>query len=78
MPDENITTPNTSDRKINPELSYFGTKTRIEFKRSCLKLDKITYTHGKIVTIYVVYETSRNYNLAVIQHQKTVYFEQLV
>ena len=62
MPDGNIT--NTSDRKINPELSYFCTKTRTEFKRSCLKLDKITYPHGKIVTIYVVYETSKNYNIS--------------
>ena len=38
------------------ELNYYRTKTRVEFNESCLKQDKITYTHGKIVNIYVVYE----------------------
>ena len=39
--DENITAPNTSDYKLNQELSYYGTKTRVEFKGSCLKQDKL-------------------------------------
>ena len=26
--------------------------------------DKITYTHGKIINIYIVYEISRGYNLS--------------
>ena len=34
------------------------------FSRSCLKQDKITYSHGKIVSIYVLYEKSRNYNIS--------------
>ena len=29
----------------------FGTKTRVEFNGSCLRQDKITYTHGKIIKI---------------------------
>ena len=33
-----------------------GTKIRVRFSGSCLKQDKITYTHGKIVNIYIVYE----------------------
>ena len=45
LPDENITAPTTSDYSINPQLSYLGNKTRVEFKGSCLELDKITYTH---------------------------------
>ena len=32
LSDENITAPTTSDNKLNPQLSYFGTKTRVEFK----------------------------------------------
>ena len=34
------------------------------FSISCLKQDKITYSHGKIVSIYVLYEKSRNYNIS--------------
>ena len=61
--DENITSPVTNYYKLNPKLSYFGTKTRVEFKRSCLKQDRITYDHGKIVNTYIVYEISKNYNI---------------
>ena len=36
--------------------SYFGTKTRVEFKDSYSKQDKIAYTHGKMV-IKITVET---------------------
>ena len=35
--DENVTASTTSDYKLNPELRYFGTKTKVEFNGSCLK-----------------------------------------
>ena len=60
--DENITAPTTSDYSLNPQLSYYGTNTREEFKGSCLKQDKITYNHGKVVNNYIVYEISNNNN----------------
>ena len=56
LSDENITTPTASDHSLNPQLSYLGTKTWVEIKGSCLKEDKTTYTHIKIVNIYIVYE----------------------
>ena len=62
--DENITTPTTSHCILNPQLSYLGTKTRVEFKGSCLKQNKITYDHGKIVNIYIVYEIGKNFNMS--------------
>ena len=37
-------------------LSYFDNKTGVIFDGSCLKQDKITFTHGKTVNIYIVYE----------------------
>ena len=43
-------------------LSFFGTKSRVEFNGSCLKLDKITYVNGKVLKIYIVYEESRKFN----------------
>ena len=39
-------------------------KTRGEFSGSCLKQDKITYTHGKLVNIYIVYGTSKSINIS--------------
>ena len=32
------------------------TKTRVKFVGSCLKQPKISYTHGKVVNIYIAYE----------------------
>ena len=37
-------------------MSYYGTKTRVKFTGSCLKQPKISYTHGTIVNIYIIYE----------------------
>ena len=48
--------------KLNPQFSYFHTKTRAEFRGSCLKQDKIKFNHGKIVNIYIVYELNKLYS----------------
>ena len=63
MSDKNITGPTTTDHILNPQLSYFGAKTRVEFNWSCLKQDKITYDHGKIVNIYIIYEINKKFNI---------------
>ena len=52
---ESIKPPTTSDNSLTPELNYYGTKTRVKFTGSCLKQSKISYTHGKLVNIYIVY-----------------------
>ena len=64
LSDENITAPTTSDYKINLQLSYSGTKTRVEFSGNCLRQDKITYDHGKVVNIYIVHEINKNFNIS--------------
>ena len=56
LSDESIKPPTTSDNSLTPALSYYGTKTRVKFTGSCLKQSKISYTHGKVVNIYIVYE----------------------
>ena len=53
---ETIKPPTTSDNSLTPVVSYYGTKTRVKFTGSCLKQSKISYTHGKVVNIYIVYE----------------------
>ena len=51
-----------SNYSIIPELSFYGTKIRVEFNGSCLKQDKALHDPRAIVNIYVVYEISKNYN----------------
>ena len=51
--------PTTSNRILNPSLDFVGTKARLKFSRDCLKKEKITYTHGKIINIYIVYELEK-------------------
>ena len=53
---ENITPHTTSDNSLARALGYYGTKTRVKINGSCLKQPKPSYTHGKMVNIYIVYE----------------------
>ena len=53
---KSIKPPTTSDNSLTPALIYYGTKTRVKYTGSCLKQPKISYTHGKVVNIYIVYE----------------------
>ena len=53
---ESIKPPTTSDNSLTPELSYYDYNIRITFTGSCLKQLKITYTHKKVVNIYIDYE----------------------
>ena len=58
--DESFDSITASNNKITPELSFYGIKTRVEFNGSCLKQDKVTYIHEKIVNIYILYEQLSN------------------
>ena len=54
---EVIKPPSTSDNSLKPTLSYYlASRIRVKFSGSCLKQDKITFTHGKVVNIYIAYE----------------------
>ena len=68
---DSVTAPNY---KIMTELSYYGTKTRVEFNGSCLKQDKVKYNHGKIVNTYIVYEISKNYSISAYPTLETCLF----
>ena len=64
LSDESIKTPSAPDDILNPLLAYVGAKAIVKFNGSCLKQDKITYTHGAIVNIYIVYKISKNFNIS--------------
>ena len=53
---ETIESPFTSNISISPQFIFCCTKMRVEFTGSCLKQPKISYTHGKVVKMYIVYE----------------------
>ena len=58
LPDEVVVPPKTSVNSLALALSYVGNKARVKFDRNYLKQDKIIFTQGKKVNIYIVYEIS--------------------
>ena len=61
LSNKTIKPPATSDNRLNPKLNYYGAKTRLGFRRSCLKQDKSTFNHGKIGNIYIFHELDKRY-----------------
>ena len=59
MSDEVIKPPNNT---LAPTLDYAGNLMYVIFRGSCLKQDKITFNHRKIVNIYIVYDIQSNLN----------------
>ena len=62
LSDEIIKPPTTNDNSLAPALIHFGTTIRVLFNGSCLKQNKITYTHRTTAKIYIAYELSSNLN----------------
>ena len=49
---------------ITPNFDYYGTEARAEFNGSRLKQYSVTFNHGKVVNIYIVYEISKSINIS--------------
>ena len=56
LSNESIKAISTSNNSLNPTLSYYDTKLRVQFTGGCIKQPQISYTHRKVVNIYIVYE----------------------
>ena len=54
--DESIKPPTTSDNSLAPTLNQYDTKTRVKITEKCLMQSQISYNHGKVVNIDIVYE----------------------
>ena len=69
LSNENFDSPNTN---FSPSTDYVDNKIRVKFNGSCLKQsNKISYTHKKIVNIYIVYEINvhtTNYNYPTLEN----------
>ena len=53
LSNESIKPPTTSNNSLHPRLSF---KIKVQFTGSCLKQPKFTFSHKKVVNIYIVYE----------------------
>ena len=75
---ESIKPPTTSNNSLNPRLSYNDTKIKVQFTGSCLKQPKFTFTHKKVVNIYIVYELGASSSHISDPTIKIVYLVQLL
>ena len=64
MSDGSVKPPTTSNKMLNPSLDYLGTKTRLKFNGNRLKQEKITFNHGKIANIHIVYKIETSVNIS--------------
>ena len=73
LSNESIKPPTTSDNSFTPILNYYEPKIKVYFDMSCLIQDRVTFNHGQIVNIFIVYKIinianingNRDSNLAV-------------
>ena len=63
LSNEIIKPPTTPNNNLYPNLYYQGTKTIVSFPGAYLKQDKVTFNHGKIVNIYIVYKLIKLSNI---------------
>ena len=54
--DESIKSSVSSNKSLGPTLNSINTKLQAKFDSSCLKQDKVTFTHKKVMNIYIVNE----------------------
>ena len=65
LSDETINSIKTADYGITSYLSYYYfNKIRVKFDGGWLKQDQATILHGRIVNVYIVYETSKDINIS--------------
>ena len=64
------------DKFLNPSLDYVGNKTRVKISGACSKQEKITFNHGKIVSIHIAYEIEKIVNISTYRW-KILYLVQL-
>ena len=58
MSDKSTKPPAISNNSIDLALNYVNTKLQVKFDGSCLKQGRVTFTHKKVINIYIIYEIS--------------------
>ena len=62
MFNESLEVVSRTDNTLTPSINYYGDKLRLRFTGSVLKQKAVTYSHEKVVNLYVVYEITNSYN----------------
>ena len=63
MSEESIKTPSTSNNSLTPKSKFINnTKIAVEFKGSCLKQDKGTFTHRNMLNFFLFGLDKYGYN----------------
>ena len=76
---ETITPYVTSDNSFTPLIDHYDSKIRVKFSGSCLKQsNKLTYSYGAKVNIYIVYEPGASGSNDSDPTLKIVYLVQLL
>ena len=56
LSDESVKPLATFNNSLTPLIDYLGAKIRLTFNGSILRQPKVSYTHRKVVNIYIVCE----------------------
>ena len=56
LSNESLEVVSTSNNSLTPSINYYGDKARLRFTGSVLQQKTVTYSHKKVVNLYVVYE----------------------
>ena len=56
LSDKIIKYPAASNNSLVLALNHINIKFQVKFDRSCLKQEKVTFTHKKVVNVHIVYE----------------------
>ena len=78
LSDESIKPFPTSDNSLTPLIDYYSYKVRVTVNGSILRQPKVSYNHGKIVNIYIVYEITGSGSHSHDPTLKIVYLVQLL
>ena len=63
LSNESLEVISTSDNTLTPSINYYGDKARLKFTGSVLQQKTITYSHKKVVNLYVVYEITNFHSI---------------
>ena len=61
---ENLEVVSTTSNTLTPSVNYYGDKVRLRFTGSVLQQKTVTYSHKKVVNLYVVYEITNFHNIS--------------
>ena len=63
LSNESLEVVSTSGNTLTPSVNYYGDKLRLKFTGSVLQQKTVTYSHKKVVNLYVVYEITNFYDI---------------